>query len=325
MRDCSWRTGLGTCFYDRRPEAERVAGLLREGRTVILVGPRNAGKSELARYVLRRVLRVDAVEVDGRVVAARGLIEALRRARGLDTTLLAEIAGRLVSAESRLGALIDAVVEVAKRLERRLYLLIDEFHLLGDVKVLEAVAKMVAFYPEYRDVRLLVTSSEGSIMTGDALARLLGYNVRFLVVGEMPEGDFAGLYGEYCGSAPCRLGLREFLEVVGALPGFLPEVATMEEGELRSWIRERRAHLRRVLGEYAVRMGVDLGSVAADAHRLLCGGVAADEPLLLVLAEHLVRGNIAYPVEVGTRYRPQLRIYCRLLEELASAGRERSV
>ncbi len=45
FRDYEWRTWLNTCFYDRVEEVERVArGVL--GRWVVLVlGPRNVGKS----------------------------------------------------------------------------------------------------------------------------------------------------------------------------------------------------------------------------------------------------------------------------------------
>ena len=259
-RDCGWRTTLGTCFYNRVEEARRTAERLGEGRTVLLIGPRNAGKSELARYVLNRLLRVEALEVDCRVAAARGLAEALRAAKGLDSRLLGELARRLAGVvEPRLGALLDAVAWLARRARRCLYVLVDEFQFVGDIRVLEAVAKMVAFYPEYRGIGLLVTSSEGVLMTVEAVSRLAGYNVWWVVVGEMPERDFTLLYHEYCEAAECRVGLEEFLELVGALPGYLPEVAGLDGEKLSEWMRLHEALLRGALVEYARREGVGVG------------------------------------------------------------------
>ena len=88
-RDTEYRTALGVAFYDRGAELERLAELLRLRRTLVVYGPRNVGKSELARYFLlkraaRLLGRVNVVAVDVRRLTARdmgllvvGLEEAL--------------------------------------------------------------------------------------------------------------------------------------------------------------------------------------------------------------------------------------------------------
>ena len=65
--DRSYRTMLGTAFYDRLAELERLSTLAGSRRLTIVYGPRNAGKSELARYFLSRRYRGGlAVSVDSR-------------------------------------------------------------------------------------------------------------------------------------------------------------------------------------------------------------------------------------------------------------------
>jgi len=75
-RDCSWRTGLGTCFYDRRWELgtlRRLVGGGGWGRVYILYGPGGVGKSELGRYVAGR-LDAMLVHIDARRRVVEGLL-----------------------------------------------------------------------------------------------------------------------------------------------------------------------------------------------------------------------------------------------------------
>ena len=105
-RDCSWRTSLGTCFYDRVSEAEELARVVRGGWSVLVVGPRNVGKSELVRYVLSTRLGVKPVIVDARALVVKGEVErAIREAGGLSKTRVAEAIARVVAEGLGLGVL----------------------------------------------------------------------------------------------------------------------------------------------------------------------------------------------------------------------------
>ncbi len=322
MRDCGWRTGLGTCFYNRVVEAERLSRVVGEGWTVLVVGPRNVGKSELVRYALARRMGVRPVVVDARALVVKGGVEsALREAGGLDARDLLKVLVEVAAGRLGLGGLVEKVAELYRRSRATPYLVVDEVQYLADVMVLEALAKMVAFYPEYRGVRLVLTSSEGVFMKRGVLARLTGYRVYMLFVDEMPGDDFAALYEEYCRLHGCRVGLGEYERLVGRLPGYLPEVAHLDEDAVREWVDARRAVLEdalyRLLPE---RLGVGAGEALELAYRLLVEGVEAREPRLVAAAEVLVEANIAYPVGYTRRYKPQLRVYAELLRELRGGG-----
>ncbi len=64
--DRGYKTSLGTAFYDRLADLDKLAELLEGVRTVIVYGPRNVGKSELARYAAVRRLKARSVLVDSR-------------------------------------------------------------------------------------------------------------------------------------------------------------------------------------------------------------------------------------------------------------------
>ena len=317
-RDCSWRTSLGTCFYDRVSEVEELVKVVEDGWSVLVVGPRNVGKSELVRYALSARLGVKPVIVDARVLVVKGGVErAVREAGGLDKARVAEALARVVAEGLGLGSVVDALLELFRSIRAEPFIVIDEFNYLGDVRTLEALAKMVTFYPEYSRLRLVLTSSEGIMMDYEVLARLTGYRVYTLFVDEMPREEFGMLYDEFCGRGGCKLGLEEYLELVGAFPGYLPEVATLDEEMLEKWLSARRAVLVDVLREAIPRrLGMDWRRVVETAYRLLCEGVEADTPELISVAKMLVRYNVAYPVGYTHRYKPQLKVYKRIVREM---------
>ena len=63
LRDCSYVTGLNTCFYDRVSELGELERGFRWAHTIVLYGPRSSGKSELVRYYVSRRLGSDVVAV----------------------------------------------------------------------------------------------------------------------------------------------------------------------------------------------------------------------------------------------------------------------
>lgn len=144
--DCEWATGLGVCFYDRLSDAEQLVGLLDQYSTIILVGPRNVGKSELARYVLMRVKHVKPVIVDAR---AHVLLSA---SKVVDAADIVKRVGEIIAEKFGLKPLLDLALSIAASLGADKFLLVDEAHLLArhPLEELETLSKIVAFYPKYR-------------------------------------------------------------------------------------------------------------------------------------------------------------------------------
>ena len=313
-RDCGWRTRLGTCFYDRLREASTLERLARSGWSVVLAGPRNSGKSELARYVAVKRLGGRVIWVDaGRLAAGEKLGEAIESI-GAD---LGDLAARLAEAVAeglRLGELYRLAVRLAKLLAKPLYLVIDEVHLLAGVEALEAVAKEAMLS---RRVTLIATSSEGYMLEARVAARLAGYRVELLTVAEMDEASFNSLYEEYCSSTRrCRLGVSVIEVLAGRLPGYIGELADADMEVLRAWVYRRGEILDTALMAAAGETNTSYREVLETAYRLLVEERMAEHPREHLVAEALVRHNIAYPARPPRLYRPQLNVYRLLIRAM---------
>lgn len=296
--DCGWRTGLGTCFYGRVSESRRLAGLLgRPYTTIVLVGARNVGKSELAKYFVERSAGLRPLVVDARL--ARGGV------LGLPGRLAEEVA-RLIAGMAGLGRLLDIAVEALKALSADRVLVVDEFHLasrdpLGD---LEALAKMVGFYPEYEGWRVVATTSEGSLLSYNLASRLEGYRALVYTVEPLSWEDMKALYEEYRSLRGCRVGWEAYWSLAGGLPGYLPFLCAMGEGELEEWLGGLVERVREAL--------IELGNRSLEAaFKLLVEGREASSGDLLRVGRGLVERNIAYPK--GLRFEPQLNAYKAIL------------
>lgn len=191
--------------------------------------------------------------------------------------------------------------------------MIDEFNYIGDILTLEALAKTVAFYPEYSRLHVVVSSSEGFIMDYMALGRLSGYRTRIVFVDEMSGESFTELYREYCSSNPCKVGLEEYLELVGGLPGYLREVAELGGDELKGWVEQHKAMLREAINLTAYNLGVNASTVLNVLRQLLCNEEKPGDPLSYRVAQELVKANILYPVGFTGRYKPQIKLYAKLV------------
>lgn len=323
--DCGWKTGLGTCFYDREHEVGELEKLLGWDYTVIVVGPRNAGKSELVKYVMVRRLRVKPLIVDARRLSVEGsLAMALDRASGLDPRTIALEATRLGLKKLGLGELVRLLLDVVERLRMDPYLVVDETHHIASVRDLEAIAKMVAFYPEYSRVKLVVTSSEGFLTNPRVASRLYGYKVSYLHVSWMSERDMESLYLEYCSRVKCRVSLDRYLNLIGPLPGYLAEIAHLDGEGIEKWIGERRRWLESVLlNSIPGETGYHAASVVEASYKLLVLGLEPSTPLESTVARLLVDYNVAYTRDYR-RYEPQLRIYKQVIEESARRLRAQS-
>ena len=316
-KDCGWMTRLGTCFYNRKAEAERLARLSQRFPTVLLAGPRNVGKSELATYTLVRVMKVNPLIIDARRGVAKSLVGD--RLEPLEKRVAQAIL-RVLAEKAGLAPLIDAIRSAYEHIRFDRYVLVDEVHLVARdaVRELEAVAKMLRFYPEYRGWRLIVTTSEGVLLSARIADRLDGYGARVVIVEPLGEEDARALYEEYSRAHGCSVGFGKYWRLVGGLPGYLPDICEMDEVELSRWIEERRASLVAAVVEAARRAGIQVREACLAAYRLLVEGQPITRPYDTVVADTLVERNIAYPRLLILR--PQLNIYRELLAEWASRG-----
>lgn len=331
--DRDYRTGLGTGFYDRVAELERLDELLysRGARVVVVYGPRGVGKSELVRYWLwgrRRGPRdrMAVVHVDARRLRGRRVAEALE-ARGL-TVDVRELAERLldVSDEESAGLLqvayrvIDVLVDVIReRASRRIVFFIDEFHLLprytrggspeskylDALDDLEALAGLLAKEPRYSNASIVLTVSEGFAATDLARSKLRGYSAAWMLAEHLDAEHFRALYEEYAGLEGCRLGVDELLGLVGGTPGYLPELCPLDRGSVveeyvSAWIAEVETGLSRArsrLSSEVFRRELGPREVIRLAYELLSRDVAPlREPHLHILGQTLTVYNVVYPV-----------------------------
>ncbi len=340
LRDCSYVTGLSTCFYDRASELGELERGLRWAHTIVLYGPRSSGKSELVRYYVSRRLGSDVVAVvfDARrkrgmrffeslgvevvhldeSVALRALdailkiLEGLRANMPLDLRALTHGARELYKV---LLGIVDGLSEV--------YVVVDEAHLLEErgafIRDLEAVAGALAKYREFSNVRLLVTSSEGFISTSDVYSRLRGYSEKFMAVEELDEEHFKMLYEEYCSKrGGCIVPLNVVEAIAGRLPGYIAEVESKaRNGELEAFIRVELGNLLEAMVKASSAEGVGLEQLARKLVMAFEGSIRYYE-VGLKAVEVLIEENIVY--KRGLMVKPQLALYARALKLAVERG-----
>ncbi|AEM38358.1 AAA ATPase [Pyrolobus fumarii 1A] len=352
--DRGYRTGLGTAFYDRLVELERLDKLVFSHRTVIVYGPRGVGKSELVRYWLRGLQergRIAAVYVDARRLRGQHLVRALET-RGLlvDKKNLAErllevlkdlddrSTGLLQLTYHAIDVLIDVIREYAST---RIILFIDEFHLLprymhksdpaskylDALDDLEALAGLLAKDPHYSNITIVLTVSEGFTATDLVLSKLHGYSTAWMLVEHLDVDHFRALYKEYVSLKSCGVDVDEVLGLVGGTPGYLPELCmldrnTVVEERVPMWIAEVETGLsraRNVLSAEIFRRELEPREVIRLAYELINNDIAPlREPHLHALGQILTTYNIVYPVyprgRDGIRYKPQYPVYRTVIE-----------
>lgn len=340
LRDCSYVTGLNTCFYDRAGELDELERGLRWAHTIVLYGPRSSGKSELVRYYVSRRLGSDVVAVvfDARRKRGMRFFESL----GVEVVHFDEsVASRALDAIPRileglrvhmpldLRALTHGARELYKVLLgvvgglSEVYVVVDEAHLLEErgafIRDLEAVAGALAKYRELSNIRLLVTSSEGFISTTDVYSRLRGYSEKFIAVEELDEEHFKMLYEEYCSKrGGCITPLNMVEAIAGRLPGYIAEVEWRARGgELESFIKVELKKLLRAIVEASLAEGVGLEQLARKLVMAFKGSIRYYEVGLRAI-EVLIERNIVY--ERGLKVKPQLNLHARALKLAVEKG-----
>ena len=336
--DGRYETGLGTGFYDRLAELEKLERLLETYTVVIVYGPRGVGKSELLRYYATRKLRdASVVLVDARRLRAKQVEEAAeavivpREAAEL-ARLLAERLAREIGVFDLALAVFDTIVELYRRY-RRVLIIVDEFHLLPrysgrgvheSIVDLEAIAGLLSKEQRYSKIRMVLTVSEGFAATSTVKARLRGYRAAWMLVEHLDRLHFERLCLEYGERHGCRLGCCEVEALVGGTPGYLPLLCSttreaLEEELVRSWLLD----IESALGSAVKRLGdrgggLSIRDVLEAAYTIMSRRISPlREPSLYSVAEALVEHNIVYPLEPGgTVFRPVYPVY-RVAVELA--------
>jgi hypothetical protein len=340
LRDCSYVTGLSTCFYDRAGELGELERGLRWAHTIVLYGPRSSGKSELVRYYVSRRLGSDVIAVvfDARrkrgtkffeslgvevvhldeSVALRALDAILKILEGLRVHMPLDLRTLTHGARELYKVLLSVVSSLSE-----VYVVVDEAHLLEErgafIRDLEAVAGALAKYRELSNIRLLVTSSEGFISTTDIYSRLRGYSEKFIAVEELDEEHFKMLYEEYClKRGGCITPLNIIEAIAGRLPGYIAEVEwRARSGELESFIKVELEKLLGAMVEASLAEGVGLEQLARKLVMAFEGSIRYYEVGLRAL-EVLIERNIVY--ERGLTVKPQLALYARALKLAVEKG-----
>ena len=323
--DKGYRTLLGTGFYDRVRELAELEEHVASLRTVIVYGPRNAGKSELVRYFAAR--RAERLGLSHRIVFIDARQKRLASYLGGAQRDLVEAVDQVLSGLTGLPrGLVKLAELVASRLKPPSLLVLDEFHLLFQglreaMVELEAVAGYLAKRGE-PGARLLVTVSEGFFATVEVLARLTGYSVGHLLVEPMDEKSFTALYHEYRERYGCSLDLDLLLALAGPSPGYLVDLCTRSRRLLEAWVADEAEKVMYALNEAAKEARTTLNTVVEAALDLL-EGRPPRTPLERTVGEKLVEHNVAYPcTRDGTRtYLPQLPLHLAAVKALA-AGEE---
>jgi len=308
---------LGTSFYNRLCEVKRLGELLDALRTVIVYGPRNAGKSELVRYFVAKRLGENIVHG---VLVIDSRERRVQRHLGIGHDVIGLVEEVLSSATGLPRGLLGLLWELVNRVRKPLLLFIDEFHLLfGDnlsaLRELEAVAGFLA--KQGREIaRLVVTVSEGFFATIDSLSRLQGYSVGYLLVEPLGIKEFRALYEEYRAKYGCRIGLDAFVSLAGTSPGYLIDLCPRSRELLIEWIAAELRRLGAVVDSVARAMGTTRDEAREVMARIL-GGKTVSGPAERVIGEKLVEANIAYPCLYLPKpvYLPQLPLYLVALEE----------
>ncbi len=342
--DDEYRTRLGTRFYNREYELDRLNETVERYRVTVVYGPRNVGKSELVRYwAWKENIRDRLVMVEGDVLSSENILDGIswhilsvdEKARRILEEGLKAVAGRLgiydiYKVVSRIPSLIGYPGDP-------LVIFIDEFHLLPryhsaprasryEVALtdLEALAHYLSKKVDVR-VRVVLTVSEGFVATNEAMLRLHGYSSGFLLIDHLDEKHFKSLFEEYTSKNPCPHDYVIVKGVIGGAPGYLLELCASEKdlesfiGRSKSLLEEGLSGVRNVLRD---NLGWDPSphELIENAYKLVCGKQIrpVEEPRLHLVGQLMTTHNLVYPVYEddfsAIKYKPQIPVYRWILD-----------
>ncbi len=335
--DTSWSTSLGVSFYDREEELSELEKLLRVDGTLLILGPRNVGKSELIKYFVSRraseefvVIAIDARDVVTKKLAGSVVGPSLAGVAKKVLSKLEEMLRASYPPALAIISVVDEIVSAAKRWRKKAILFIDEYHFLHEesleaaVNQLEALAKMIAFYPEYEYVKLIICDSEGWLTTEHVLSKLRGYAVQQLYVDPLPREVMEALFEEYSRKHGFPLSFKTTYRLIGGAPGFLKDLEGYATTYgLSSWLQRIAGDLDYALSKARNKLKLTAQEVL-EISRSVMGATLKplEDPDKVAVAELLSRFNIAYIKRVGgaMEVHPQLPVYVELLDIALEKG-----
>lgn len=348
--DRSYKTMLGTAFYNRYEEQAQLKKLINTHKLLIVYGPRNVGKSELVRYFLNKKHDGDFIIIDSRKLRARNLEErtgaiitsrTLRDlAKKVMKTVLTQLSSHLGIADLVISLSIQ-IKEDLRRLNKKILLFVDEFHELpgyskfnryeNALEDLRSTAGLLSKQDIDLPTKIVLTVSEGFAVSSMAKSMLEGYSTGWFLVEHLEEKYFRALFEEYTSRKKCELGAREIYALVGGSPGVLVDLCPLPPDEvvnerIVAWIEIVEQALSEARNELEQK-GINLSpsDLIRDALTVMKKPIKPiRDTRLNILAEKLVIGNIVYPKSFngGIHYIPQYPVYEVILENGVKQGVE---
>jgi len=307
-----YRTIAGTKFYGREREVRELLKLIENGCYTILWGPRNVGKSELARYVSWLLSKKGWFinHIDIRSYLSEKKISVYG---GVDRDSFLETISSLLGLPEGLLRIFDYGVRFVK--EKRchgLLWVVDEPHLLPSPRVfLEALIKKTLYTFHEKTVSVVITVSDGWFVLSDTIDSLLGYGAIPLFIDWLDPGSYRMFIEEIQIVYNKEIDIDSTLlynEYTGGVPGAL--VSLIRDG-LNRWIDSTYRQFINGIKRIHKRTNYSLIEILEAIEKLpqRINTLTIDRETELI--DELVRENIAFYniMEKQPLVKPQLPIY----------------
>jgi len=311
-----YRTCIGTRFYDRREEVDKLRNWIKDGCYVVVWGPRNVGKSELLRYVARLLEKENwfTYYVDVREYLANKVIQVLPRS--LEEEFVKAISS-IIGLPDKLLTVFEYGVRYAieKRASGVLWV-VDEPQYLNNMRAfLESLIKRTIYTYHEKPLSVVVCVSEGWFILSETLLSLINYGSRTMLVDWLGISDY-------------KLFARELLELkktsieidietlydryTGGVPGALVSITNIG---LSQWVKNMKEHLLSTLRIVSRKIGVDVAEVKEFIKSLPRRIDYIKPSKESIIVEELTKHNILYfnPLEEKPLVKIQLPVYKTIL------------
>ncbi len=312
MNDNGYRTLAGTRFYGREREVRELMELIENGCYIILWGPRNVGKSELARYVSWILSEngwfINHIDIRSYLSEKRVSVYG-----GVDRdSFLKNILPLLGLPEGLLGIFDYGVRFVKERRCSGFLWVVDEPHLLPNPRAfLEALIKKTLYTFYDKIVSVVITVSDGWFILGDIVDSLLGYGAIPLFIDWIDMDSYKGFLEEIKAVYGVEVGVeasRLYSEYTGGVPGAL--VSLVRDG-FSKWVDSTYRQFLSSVKKIHKRTSYGLLEILEAIEKLpiKINTLVVDKETELV--DELVKENIAFYniMEKKPLVKPQLPIY----------------
>ncbi len=307
-----YRTCAGTKFYNRDRELSIIIDNVTTGsRYFIVYGPRNAGKSELLRYVAhileRRCYLI--ILVDTRRYLAHKELSIYPYNE--QTHSIMDAISELVGLPEGIYRIFRASLDFIKkhRLNGVLWVVDEPYYLAHPRAFLESLIKDTIYAYHDKPVSTIVAVSEGYFIKSRDLFSLINYGAEPLLIDWLDYDSFKMFVEEYLSikNVSLEISVRELYDkYTGGVPGAF--IAIVEQG-LSRWFRHIERYLLRVVEEISYTLGIDTNRVLdyiASLPKTL--DYSREE---YMITEKLLDYNIVYynPFDEKPLVNPQLPVY----------------